>query len=43
MAPAACVAEDSLVGHQWVEVLGPVKAQCPSVGECLDGEVGVGE
>jgi hypothetical protein len=24
------------------EVLGPVKAQCPSVGECQGGEVGVG-
>jgi hypothetical protein len=25
------------------EALGPVKAQCPSVGECQGGEVGVGE
>jgi hypothetical protein len=24
------------------EALGPVKAQCPSVGECEDGEAGVG-
>jgi hypothetical protein len=24
------------------EGLGPVKAQCPSVGECHEGEVGVG-
>ena len=24
------------------EALGPVKAQCPSVGECQDREVGVG-
>jgi hypothetical protein len=24
------------------EALGPMKAQCPSVGECQDGEVGVG-
>jgi hypothetical protein len=24
------------------EVLGPVKAQCPSVGECQDREAGVG-
>ena len=35
MAPAAYVAEDSLVGHQWEER--------PSVGECLGQEVGVGE
>ena len=25
------------------EALGPVEAQCPSVGECQGGEVGVGE
>jgi hypothetical protein len=25
-----------------VEVLGPVKAPCPTVGECQDREVGVG-
>jgi hypothetical protein len=24
------------------EVLGPVKAECPSVGECQDQQVGVG-
>ena len=24
------------------EALGPVKAQCPSVGECQDREVGMG-
>ena len=24
------------------EALGPVKAGCPSVGECQDGEAGVG-
>ena len=24
------------------ETLGPVKAQCPSVGDCQDREVGVG-
>ena len=24
------------------ETLGPVKAQCPSVGECQDREVGMG-
>ena len=42
MAPVACVAEDNLVGHQEGEALGPVKAQCASVGECQDREVGVG-
>ena len=25
------------------EALGPVKAQCSSIGECKGGEVGVGE
>ena len=25
------------------EALGPVKARCPSVGECQEREVGVGE
>jgi hypothetical protein len=25
-----------------VEALGPVNARCPSVGECHDGEVGMG-
>jgi hypothetical protein len=25
------------------EAFGPVKARCPSVGECQDREVGVGE
>jgi hypothetical protein len=24
------------------EALGPVKAQCPSIGECYGGEAGVG-
>ena len=44
MAPAAYVAEDGLVGHQWEEkALGPVKALCPSVGECQGQEAGVGE
>jgi hypothetical protein len=44
MAPAAFVAEDGLVGHQWEEkALGPVKALCPSVGECQGQEAGVGE
>ena len=31
MAPATYVAEDVLVGG---EALGPVKAWCPTVGEC---------
>jgi hypothetical protein len=40
MAPAAYVAEDGLVGHQWEER--PLKVLCPSVGECQGQEVGVG-
>ena len=41
MAPAAHVAEDGLVGHQWEEKF---LAQCPSVGECHGVEVGgIGE
>jgi hypothetical protein len=32
MSPAAFVAEDCLIEHQWEEALGPVKAQCPSLG-----------
>jgi hypothetical protein len=42
MAPAAYVAEDDLVGHQWEERPGPVKVLCPSVGECQGQEAGVG-
>jgi hypothetical protein len=42
MAPAAYEAEDGLVKHQWGEALGPVKALCPSVGECQGQEAGVG-
>ena len=42
MAPAAYVAVDGLVGHQWEETLGPVKALCPSVGERQGQEAGVG-
>ena len=43
MSPAAYVAEDGLVEHHWSgEALGPVKAQCPTVGECQDREAGVG-
>ena len=43
MSPAAYEAEDCLVWHQWEgkEALGPVKAQCPSIGECYSSEVGV--
>ena len=40
MAPAIYAAEDGLVGHQW-KALGPVKAQCPSVGKCQGAEAGV--
>ena len=43
MAPVAYIAENGLVGHQMGgEALGPVKALCPSVGECQGQEVGVG-
>jgi hypothetical protein len=43
LAPAAYVAEAGLIGHQWEERLfiGPVKALCPSVGECQGQEAGV--
>lgn len=41
MAPVPCVAED---GFCWApkvgEALGPVKARCPSVGDCQGGEEG---
>ena len=40
MASANYVAEDHLVVHQWEKR--PVKAQCPSIGECQGQEVGVG-
>jgi hypothetical protein len=40
MAPAAYVAEDGLVGHQWEER--PMKALCPRVGDCQGPEEGVG-
>ena len=43
MAPAAYVAEDGLVRYQCEKSLGPVKAQCPNVGEWQAGEVGMGE
>ena len=39
MAPATYVA-DGFVSHQWEE--SPMKALCPSVGECQDQEAGVG-
>jgi hypothetical protein len=43
IAPAAYIAEDGLVSHQWEEALGPVKALCPSIGECQGLVAGVGE
>jgi hypothetical protein len=43
VALATYVAEDSFDGQQWEkEALGPMNAQCPSVGEFQGGEVGVG-
>ena len=42
MAPAAYLAEEGLVGHQWAKVLDPVNAYCPSVGECPSSEARVG-
>jgi hypothetical protein len=45
MAPAAYVGEDGLVGHQWASMegkaLGPVKAQCPSIGKFEGEDAGV--
>jgi hypothetical protein len=41
VALVAYVAEDGLVGHQ-LKALGPVKVLCPSIGECLCYEAGVG-
>jgi hypothetical protein len=39
VALAIYVAEDGLVHHQYGgEALGPVKALCPSIGECQDPE-----
>ena len=34
--PGVCeyVVEEGLVGHNWEEILGPVKVLCPSIGEC---------
>ena len=37
-ALAVCVAKDSLVSHHWEDVFCPVKALCPSIGECQDQE-----
>jgi hypothetical protein len=43
MSLAACVAEDSLVGHHWEErPLGLANFVCPSAGERQGQEVGVG-
>jgi len=44
MAPAAYVAEDGLVWHQWKEkpLVLPRLDPPPSVGECPGGEVGRG-
>jgi hypothetical protein len=42
MAPAAYVAEDGFVGHQWEERPLVEKARCPRVEECQGREVGVG-
>jgi hypothetical protein len=43
MAPAAYVAEDSLVGHQWEErPLVLKRLDAPSVGECQGRETGMG-
>jgi hypothetical protein len=42
MAPAGYVGEDRLnLASLGKEFLGPVEAQCPSIGEYQDGEVGV--
>ena len=42
MTPAAYVVEYGLVRYQCEEILGPVKAGCPSVEECQGGEDGIG-
>ena len=43
MAPAACVAQDGLIGHQRDEKpLVLRRFLCPNIGECQDREVGVG-
>ena len=43
MAPSMCIAENGFVGHQWEkDAVGPVKTQCPSVGECKGREKGDG-
>ena len=42
MAPAAYVGVDGLVRKKMGgEVLGLLKVQCPSIGECQDREVGL--
>ena len=40
MVPAAYVAENGLIWHQWEQR--PVKASCPTVGECQGGKERVG-
>jgi hypothetical protein len=40
MAPAAYVAEDSLVGQVINGRRGPWSCACPSAGECQDGKAG---
>jgi hypothetical protein len=44
MALTAYVAEDDLVSWSSMggEALGPVKVLCPTIGECLGQEAGVG-
>ena len=43
MAPAAYVAENGLVSHQWEErLLGIANFICPSTGECQGQELKVG-
>jgi len=42
MAPAAYVADDGLIGHQWEEKALVLPRLDPSVGEFQGGEVGRG-
>ena len=41
MAPAALVAEDGLVGHQWEWRPGPMKVRCQRTGDFKSGKGGV--
>ena len=43
MAPDAYVSVDGCLASVGGEALGPVAAQCPSIGRCQGGEVVVGE